>query len=152
VYGPYGTYDGGREKAPAAICRKVIEAKASGSNCIEIWGDGKQTRSFTHISDCLFGTKALMRSDYREPLNIGSSEMVSIDQLVTIVERLAGVQLQRRYDTSAPKGVNGRNSDNTCIQSALGWAPGVPLAEGMEETYRWIHGQIASGTGVQACR
>jgi nucleoside-diphosphate-sugar epimerase len=146
VYGPHGTYDGGREKAPAAICRKVIEAKASGSNRIEIWGDGKQTRSFTYITDCVYGTKALMRSDVREPLNIGSSEMVSIDGLVSIVETIAGVRLERRYDTSAPKGVNGRNSDNTLVKAALGWEPDVPLAIGMEQTYRWIDQQIRCGT------
>jgi GDP-D-mannose 3', 5'-epimerase len=146
VYGPHGTYDGGREKAPAAICRKVIEAKTSGSNSIEIWGDGKQTRSFTYITDCVYGTKALMRSDIREPLNIGSSEMVSINGLVSIVEKIAGMQLERRYDTSAPKGVNGRNSDNTLVKAALGWEPDVPLAVGMEQTYRWIEEQIRCGT------
>jgi nucleoside-diphosphate-sugar epimerase len=150
VYGPYGTYDGGREKAPAAICRKVIEAKMSGSNRIDIWGDGKQTRSFTFITDCLYGTRALMRSEIREPLNIGSSEMVSIDQLVSIVEKIAGVRLERSYDLSAPKGVNGRNSDNTLIKAALGWEPSMALTAGMEETYRWIHDQIACAARIPA--
>src|SRR6266516_3380009 len=113
VYGPYGTYDGGREKAPAAICRKVIAAKLSGLRTIEIWGDGTQMRSFTFIDDCIYGTQAILESDIREPLNLGSSELVSIDDLVTMVEDIAGVKLQRNYDRAAPKGVRGRNSDNT---------------------------------------
>ncbi len=115
VYGPCGTWDGGREKAPAAICRKVIQAKASGSNEIEIWGDGQQTRSFMYIDDCTKGTLAIMQSDIHEPINLGSSELVTINQLVDIVEEIAGVKLKRRYNLSAPKGVNGRNSDNTII-------------------------------------
>jgi len=145
VYGPYGTYDGGREKAPAAICRKVIAAKASGRQEIEIWGDGEQTRSFMYIDDCLLGTNAIMASDEREPLNLGSDELVTINQLVDIVEDIAGVKLKRRYDLGAPKGVRGRNSDNTLIQAHLGWAPGVRLRDGMEKTYRWIHDEMRAG-------
>jgi GDP-D-mannose 3', 5'-epimerase len=143
VYGPHGTFEGGREKAPAAICRKVIEAKLSGRHEIEIWGDGHQTRSFMFIEDCLKGTKAIMDSDIIEPINLGSSEMVTINQLVDIAEEIAGLKLDRRYNLSAPKGVNGRNSDNTLIQKYLGWEPSTPLREGLEKTYRWIFDQMA---------
>jgi nucleoside-diphosphate-sugar epimerase len=138
VYGPYGTYDGGREKAPAAVCRKVIKAELSGSGEIEIWGDGEQTRSFTFIDDCLFGTQALMASAVTEPLNVGSDQLVTINQLVDIVESIAGVTLRRRYKLDAPKGVRGRNSDNTLIKQQLGWAPSVRLEDGMRQTYEWI--------------
>jgi len=144
VYGPHGTYDGGREKAPAAICRKVIAAQLAGANEIEVWGDGEQTRSFMYIDDCLYGTRTLMASDVREPLNIGSDELVSINQLIDIVEHLAGVKLKRRYDLSAPKGVRGRCSDNTEIKQRLGWAPSVRLRDGMEKTYRWIYDQMVT--------
>ena len=139
VYGPLGAWDGGREKAPAAICRKVIEAKHSGSNEIEIWGDGSQTRSFMHIDDCVTGTLAITDSAVVEPLNLGSSELVTIDQLVDLAEQFAGVRLTRRYRLDAPQGVRGRNSDNTRIRAALGWEPSVRLADGLERTYRWIH-------------
>jgi nucleoside-diphosphate-sugar epimerase len=142
VYGPYGTYDGGREKAPAAVCRKVIAAQLSGSGTIEIWGDGEQTRSFTYIDDCLAGTQRLMHSDVREPLNIGSDQLVTINQLVDIVEQIAGVKLKRNYKLDAPKGVRGRNSDNTLIQQKLGWAPSIRLEDGMRKTYEWIYGQM----------
>jgi nucleoside-diphosphate-sugar epimerase len=121
----------------------VIAAKMSGKHEIEIWGDGHQTRSFMYISDCLKGTQMLMRSDITEPINIGSSELVSINQLVDIVEQIAGVTLKRRYNLSAPKGVNGRNSDNTLIQKLMGWEPDTKLRDGMERTYRWIHDQMA---------
>ena len=144
VYGPFGTYDGGREKAPAAICRKVITAKMNGSNEIEIWGDGEQTRSFMYIDDCLVGTLGIMASDVTEPLNLGSDELVTINQLVDIVEDIAGVKLKRKYKLDAPKGVRGRNSDNTLIKSSLGWAPSVPLRVGMEKTYRWIESEMRS--------
>jgi nucleoside-diphosphate-sugar epimerase len=143
VYGPLGTYDGGREKAPAAICRKVIEAKLSGKHEIEIWGDGKQTRSFQWIDDCVKGTQMIMNGDYAEPLNLGSSELVSINQLVDIVEEIAGLKLKRRYNLSAPKGVNGRNSDNTLIQKIFGWEPSTKLRDGLERTYRWIYDQMS---------
>jgi nucleoside-diphosphate-sugar epimerase len=145
VYGPHGTYDGGREKAPAAICRKVINAKMSGDHSIEIWGDGHQTRSFQYISDCLLGTQKITWSDIIDPINLGSSELVSINQLVDIVEKIAGMKLKRRYNLSAPKGVNGRNSDNTLIKKLLGWEPSTRLADGLEKTYRWIYDEMASG-------
>lgn len=145
VYGPHGTYDGGREKAPAAICRKVIQAKLSGRHEIEIWGDGHQTRSFMYIDDCLKGTQMLTQSDFVEPINIGSSELVSINQLVDLVESIAGVKLERRYNLSAPKGVNGRNSDNTLIQKTFGWQPSTRLRDGLERTYEWIHGEMVRG-------
>ena len=144
VYGPYGTYDGGREKAPAATCRKVIAAKLSGKNEIEIWGDGKQTRSFMYINDCLKGTQMLTNSDCVEPINIGSSELVTINQLVDIVEEIAGIQLKRSYKLDAPKGVNGRNSDNTLIQNVFGWEPDTKLRVGMEKTYRWIYDEMVA--------
>src|SRR5947209_7368566 len=136
VYGPFGTYDGGREKAPAAVCRKVITAKLSGKHEIEIWGDGKQTRSFMYIDDCLKGTQAILASEILEPINLGSSELVTINGLVDIVEEIAGVKLKRHYNLSAPKGVNGRNSDNTLINKYLNWEPGTRLRDGMERTYR----------------
>ena len=145
VYGPNGTYDGGREKAPAAICRKVIEAKLSGKHEIEIWGDGHQTRSFMYIDDCTEGTIKLLNSDIVEPLNIGSDQLVSINQLVDIVEKIAGVTLRRRYNLDAPKGVRGRNSDNTLIKKLMGWAPSIRLEAGMEKTYKWIYDEMASG-------
>jgi nucleoside-diphosphate-sugar epimerase len=143
VYGPHGTFAGGREKAPAAVCRKVAEAKLGRQREIEIWGDGDQTRSFTFIADALQGTRLLMESDAFEPLNIGSSELVSINQLVDIVEEIAGIKLHRRYDLSAPQGVRGRNSDNARIRERLGWEPATSLATGLEATYRWIHDQVA---------
>jgi nucleoside-diphosphate-sugar epimerase len=149
VYGPYGTYDGGREKAPAAICRKVIAAKLSGSNEIEIWGDGEQTRSFMYVDDCVYGTQLLTDSDVVDPINVGSSELVTINQLVSIVEDIAEVELKRNYKLDAPQGVRGRNSDNTLILERLGWEPSISLRDGMERTYRWIHDQMAA-TGSAA--
>jgi len=146
VYGPDGTWTGGREKAPAAVCRKVIEAKLSGSHQIEIWGDGKQTRSFMYIDDCLKGLQAILNSDILEPINLGSNELVTINGLVDMVEEIAGIKLKRTYNLKAPKGVNGRNSDNTLIKKYLGWEPGIRLRDGMEKTYRWIYDQIASGS------
>ncbi|HWD17665.1 MAG TPA: NAD-dependent epimerase/dehydratase family protein [Verrucomicrobiae bacterium] len=144
VYGPEGTWEGGREKAPAAVCRKVIAAKLSGKHEIEIWGDGHQTRSFMYIDDCLKGVESILQSDILEPINLGSSELVSINQLVDIVEEIAGVKLKRTYNLKAPKGVNGRNSDNTLIKKYLGWEPNVRLRDGMEKTYHWIHGQMTA--------
>jgi GDP-D-mannose 3',5'-epimerase len=145
VYGPHGTYDGGREKAPAAICRKVIEAKMSGSGQIEIWGDGNQTRSFMFIDDCISGTRMILDSDETEPLNLGSDQLVSINQLVDIAEAIGGVKLKRVYNLSAPKGVRGRNSDNTLIKERLHWAPSITLEDGLEQTYRWIYDQMTAG-------
>ncbi|HQB36482.1 MAG TPA: NAD-dependent epimerase/dehydratase family protein [Bacteroidales bacterium] len=146
VYGPYGTYDGGREKAPAAICRKVIESLITGNKEIVIWGDGHQTRSFMYIDDCIKGILDIMYSNIIEPINLGSSEMVSINDLVDIVEEIAGVKLGRKYDLDAPKGVRGRNSDNTLIKKYLGWEPSIPLNTGMKKTYDWIKDQM---TGSQ---
>jgi len=143
VYGPHGTYDGGREKAPAAICRKVITAKLSGNHEIEVWGDGKQTRSFMWIDDCVKGTQMVMHGDYADPLNLGSSELVSINRLVDLVEEIADVKLQRRYNLKAPKGVNGRNSDNTLVRKIFGWEPSTRLRDGLERTYQWIYDQMA---------
>jgi nucleoside-diphosphate-sugar epimerase len=147
VYGPLGTWEGGREKAPAAVCRKVIQAKLSGRHEIEIWGTGDQTRSFMYIDDCLKGVQLITYSDHvLEPVNLGSDELVSINQLVNIVEEIAGITLKRNYKLDAPKGVNGRNSDNTLIRKLLGWAPDTRLKIGMEKTYRWIYDQmVASG-------
>jgi GDP-D-mannose 3', 5'-epimerase len=142
VYGPLGTYNGGREKAPAAICRKVIQAKESGKHEIEIWGDGHQTRSFMYVDDCTKGTQAILESDIHEPINLGSSELVTINQLVDIVEEIAGVKLERKYKLDAPKGVNGRNSDNTKILKYLGWEPSIRLKDGMRKTYEWIESQM----------
>jgi GDP-D-mannose 3',5'-epimerase len=144
VYGPKGTWKGGREKAPAAVCRKVAQAKISGAHEIEIWGDGKQTRSFQYIADCVYGSQLIMGSDVREPINLGSDELVTINQLVDIAEDIAGVKLKRNYNLSAPKGVNGRNSDNTLIQARLGWAPPTRLRDGLEQTYRWVYDQIVT--------
>ncbi len=143
VYGPYGTWDGGREKAPAAICRKVIEAKDRGIDSIEIWGDGNQTRSFMYIDDCTRGIDSIMHSDdlTATPINLGSSELVSINELVNIAEELGGVELKRDYRLDAPQGVAGRNSDNTMIQKILGWEPDTPLREGLAKTYVWIERQ-----------
>jgi len=145
VYGPEGTYEGGREKAPAAICRKVIEAKLSGKQEIEIWGDGHQTRSFQYIDDCILGIQKITHSEnVTMPINLGSSEMVSINQLVDIVEKIAGIKLKHRHNLKAPKGVNGRNSDNTLIQKLLGWEPSTSLKSGLEKTYRWIYDQMTA--------
>ncbi len=145
VYGPHGTYDGGREKAPAAICRKVIQAKLSGKHDIEIWGDGHQTRSFMYIDDCLKGTQAILSSEILQPINLGSDELVTINGLVDIVEEIADIKLKRSYNLKAPKGVNGRNSDNTLIRKLLGWEPNIRLRDGLEKTYAWIYDQIAEG-------
>jgi GDP-D-mannose 3',5'-epimerase len=145
VYGPNGTWDGGREKAPAAICRKVIQANDTGSGEIEIWGDGKQTRSFMYIDDCTQGIDRIMHCDQlvATPINLGSSQMVAINELVDLVEQIAGLKLKRSYKPDAPRGVAGRNSDNTFIKEVLAWEPGTSLQEGMEKTYHWIAGQYA---------
>lgn len=139
VYGPHGTWDGGREKAPAAICRKVIQAKVSGTHDIEIWGDGTRTRSFMYIDDCVKGVEMIMHSEILEPINLGSAEMVSVNRLVDIVEEIASVKLHRTYNLDAPKGVAGRNSDNGRIKEYLDWEPSIPLRTGLEKTYAWIY-------------
>jgi GDP-D-mannose 3', 5'-epimerase len=143
VYGPLGTYDGGREKAPAAICRKVA-ALADGSD-IEIWGDGKQTRSFMYIDDCVEGIYRIMRSDYSDPLNLGTDELVTVDDLVDIVSEIADKTLVKRHDTSRPQGVRGRNSDNSRLRCVLGWEPKTPLRRGLIPTYRWIEQCVSNG-------
>ena len=144
VYGPWGTWFGGREKAPAAICRKVIEAKVNGRQEIAIWGSGVQTRSFMYADDCIKGIQLIMNSHILEPINLGSSEAVSINQLVDVVEDIADIKLKRTYDLSAPKGVNGRNSDNTLIQKYLNWEPDTTLRAGLERTYAWIYDQYCA--------
>lgn len=143
VYGPEGVFEGGREKAPAAICRKVIMALLSGNHSIDIWGDGTQLRTFTYIDDCLKGIYDITFSDYHGPLNLGSCEMISINKLVDIVEDIACIELKRNYDLSAPKGVSGRSSDNTLIKSVLGWEPEVKIRTGIKKTYTWIYMQLA---------
>jgi GDP-D-mannose 3', 5'-epimerase len=150
VYGPLGTYDGGREKAPAAICRKVIQAQLDGTNSIEIWGDGKQTRSFTYIDDTIDGIFRLLEAGVTEPINLGSSQLVTINELVDMVEEIAGVKLERSYVASAPQGVRGRNSDNALILERLGWEPSTPLEQGLATTYAWIRGQMTSGARDEA--
>lgn len=144
AYGPHGTYTGGREKAPAAICRKIIEAKQSSAHEIEIWGDGTRTRSFMYIDDCVKGTNLIMESDVVEPLNLGSNELVTINQLVDMVEEIAGIKVVRKYNLCAPQGVQGRNSDNTKIRQSLGWEPAVPLRVGLGKTYRWIYDHMVN--------
>ena len=152
VYGPHGTWDGGREKAPAAICRKVIQAKLSGKHQIDIWGDGEQTRSFMYVDDCTYGTHRILNSNIMDAINLGSDEMVSINQLVSIAEDIGGVKLKRNYQLDAPKGVRGRNSDNTLIKELLGWAPSISLRTGLEKTYAWIHDEIKAGKTEKSMR
>lgn len=147
IYGPWGTWTGGREKAPAAVCRKVAEAVVSGRHEIEVWGDGEQTRSFCWVGDCVAGTRRLAASDVEVPVNIGSDELVTINELIDVVEAVAGVRLGRHYLPDAPKGVRGRNSDNTRCRSVLGWAPGTSLADGMEVLYGWVYDQVAAAVG-----
>lgn len=146
VYGPLGTWTGGREKAPAAVCRKVIQAKMDGTNSIEIWGDGKQTRSFMYVDDCTKGTQMLLESDIVDPINLGSDELVTINQLVDLAEEIAGVKLERKYKLDAPKGVNGRNSDNSMILDKMKWEPSIRLRQGLELTYNWIESEMRSAT------
>ena len=148
VYGPHGTWEGGREKAPAAICRKVATAALTGRHEIEIWGDGEQTRSFMYIDDCVKGSVMLTRSDFAEPINIGSSELVTINELVDTAEQIAGIKLNRTYNLDAPKGVRGRNSDNTLIQKEFGWEPSTRLRDGLELTYGWIYDRVAAKLGM----
>jgi nucleoside-diphosphate-sugar epimerase len=142
VYGPEGTWQGGREKAPAALARKVALATIYKNPVIDIWGDGEQTRSFTYISDAIYGSELLFASDFDQPLNIGSEEMVTLNQVVDTLEQIAGIKLTRKYDHTAPQGVRGRNSDNTLIRKELGWAPSVSLESGLEQTYRWVYDQV----------
>jgi nucleoside-diphosphate-sugar epimerase len=142
VYGPWGTWTGGREKAPAAVCRKIAQAAVSGDHRLEIWGDGEQTRSFMFIDDCVQGSQMILAGDSAEPVNLGSDELVSINGLVDIVEGIAGITCEREYNLGAPQGVRGRNSDNTLIKEIYGWAPSITLADGLEKTYAWIYDQV----------
>jgi nucleoside-diphosphate-sugar epimerase len=144
VYGPIGSFDGGREKAPAALSRKVAEAVLSGRHEVEIWGDGEQTRSFMYVDDCVEGSIRVTNGDSPEPVNVGSSELVSINQMVDIIEQIAGITVRKNYKLDAPLGVRGRNSDNTMIQATYGWEPSTRLADGLERTYRWIYDQLAA--------
>lgn len=142
TYGPLSCYDGGREKSPAAICRKI--ALANDGDEIEVWGDGEQTRSYNYIDDCVEGIYRLMRSDYRKPLNLGQDRMISVNRLVDMVAKIAGKTIRKRYDLTKPQGVRGRNSDNTRLREVLGWEPQISLEEGLEKTYRWIAEQVSS--------
>jgi GDP-D-mannose 3', 5'-epimerase len=144
VYGPYGSWKGGREKAPAAICRKVAEAVQTGTDEIEVWGDGKQTRSFMYVDDCVRGTIEVLEGPRVDPINLGSAELVTVDQLVDTVEEIAGARLGRNYNTDAPQGVRGRNSDNTRFRETYGWEPSISLRQGLEKTYQWISAQLAA--------
>lgn len=147
VYGPEGTWTGGREKAPAAVCRKIAEAVISGKHELEIWGDGEQTRSFMYIDDCVKGSQMILASDHVDPINLGSAELVSINQLYSIVEEIAGIKCERKYDLSAPQGVRGRNSDNTEINEVFGWEPSISLADGLAKTYAWVYDQVKRAHG-----
>ena len=144
VYGPNGTWDGGREKAPAALSRKVAAVKLGQADVVDIWGDGEQTRSFMYIDDCVRGTREILAGDFVEPVNLGSSELVSINQMVDILEDIAGITVERTYKLDAPQGVRGRNSDNTLFASVYGWEPSVSLHDGLEKTYAWIYDQMTS--------
>jgi GDP-D-mannose 3',5'-epimerase len=144
VYGPHGSWNGGREKAPSALSRKVADAIVTGDHRISVWGDGEQTRSFTYVDDAVEGTLKIMRSAVREPLNVGSSELVTVNQVITLLEKIANVQLERSYELTAPQGVRGRNSDNTLIKKHLNWEPTTSLNVGLKKTYRWVHDQVVA--------
>jgi len=146
IFGPLGTYDGGREKSPAAICRKI--ALANDGDDIEVWGDGLQTRSYCYIDDCVEGIYRLMQSDHREPLNLGQDRMISINELVDIVSQIAGKRIGKRYDTTKPQGVRGRNSDNTRLREVLNWEPQISLEDGLARTYQWIEAQVTQHAPV----
>ena len=149
VYGPFGTYDGGREKAPAALCRKIIEAKRNKKSSIDVWGDGEQTRSFMYIDDCILGTKKIFNSNCNEVLNLGSSEQVSINQLIDLIEDIAEYSVEKNYLLNKPKGVRGRSSDNTKIKKILNWSPSINLKSGLQKTYNWIESDILSGSNLK---
>jgi nucleoside-diphosphate-sugar epimerase len=144
IFGPLGTYDGGREKSPAAICRKV--ALASDTDEIEVWGDGGQTRSYCYIDDCVEGIYRLMKSEHRQPINLGQDRMISINELVDMVAEIAGKKISKRYDLTKPQGVRGRNSDNTRLREVLKWEPQISLEEGLARTYHWIAGELGKKT------
>jgi len=147
VYGPHGTWTGGREKAPAAVCRKIATAAITGEHKIDIWGDGEQTRSFMYIDDCVKGSQMILGGESNEPVNLGSDELVSINQLYSIVEEIAGIRCERSYQLDAPQGVRGRNSDNTQIMETYGWAPSITLADGLAKTYEWVYDQVKRSLG-----
>jgi GDP-D-mannose 3',5'-epimerase len=144
VYGPEGTFEGGREKAPAALSRKIAEAKLSGNHTIDVWGDGEQSRSFMYIDDCVRGTKEILAGDNVEPVNLGSSELVTINQMIGILEDIAGITVTKQHDLTAPQGVRGRNSDNTMFHEIYGWEPSISLRDGLEKTYAWIFDQLSA--------
>jgi nucleoside-diphosphate-sugar epimerase len=147
IFGEFGTWEGGREKAPAAMCRKVATARLTGNPTVEIWGDGEQTRSFCHVDDCVEGIYRLMRSDYREPLNLGQDRMVSINELADMVAGAAGVSIEKKH-VPGPQGVRGRNSDNTRLRQVLGWEPQISLEDGLKRTYDWIESQVKKKMGI----
>ncbi len=149
IYGPMGTFDGGREKAPAAICRKIINAKLNNNDTIDVWGDGKQTRSFLYISDCLEGTKKVFNSESKNIFNVGSEEQVSINQMINMIEEISGHKVKKNYQLDKPKGVRGRSSDNTKIKNEINWEPSIDLKTGLEKTYKWIYQQIISGDNIK---
>jgi len=148
IFGPLGSWTGGREKAPAALCRKVAIAKLTGNHQIELWGDGQQTRSFCYIDDCVMGICRLMRSDYQLPLNLGQNRLITIDELADMVAGIAGIKIIKRH-IAGPQGVRGRNSDNTRLEQVLGWTPEISLEEGLTRTYRWIEGQVKSASSME---
>ena len=147
IFGPLGTWDGGREKAPAALCRKIANAKLTGNHEIEIWGDGEQTRSFCYIDDCVLGLFKLMRSDFHDPLNLGQDRMVTIDELADIIANIAGINVTKKH-VPGPQGVRGRNSDNTLLRDVLGWEPEISLEDGLARTYAWIESQVRKNVAV----
>ena len=144
MYGPEGTFEGGREKAPAALSRKIAQAKLSGDHTVAIWGDGEQSRSFMYIDDCVRGTRDVLAGENVEPVNLGSSELVTINQMVSILEDIAGISVSRSHDLSAPQGVRGRNSDNEMFHEIYGWEPSISLRVGLEKTYSWIYDQLSA--------
>lgn len=149
VYGPFGTFDGGREKAPAALCRKIIKAKLEKKNSIDIWGDGEQTRSFLYIDDCIVGTKKVFNSNYNDVFNIGSEQQVTINQMIEIIEEIADYNVKKKYQLNKPKGVRGRSSDNSFVNKKIGWTPVFSLKEGLTRTYNWIYEEIVSGRDIK---
>jgi nucleoside-diphosphate-sugar epimerase len=149
VYGPIGTFDGGREKAPAALCRKIIKAKIEKKKTIEVWGDGEQTRSFLYIDDCINGTDKVFKSNFSEVFNVGSEEQVSINQMINIIEDIADYKVKRDYQLDKPKGVRGRSSDNSFVNQKIGWKPKLSLKEGLEKTYKWIFDEIVRGSNIE---
>ena len=148
VYGPLGTYDGGREKAPAALCRKIIKAKISNQNQIDVWGDGKQTRSFMYIDDCIKGTLKVFENNFTDIFNIGSEEQVSINQMINIIENISNYKVIKNYQLDKPKGVRGRSSDNSFVRKKIDWDTKITLKQGLEKTYKWIYDQMTSGTNI----